>query len=128
VPPGTQTGVDVRDVADLHLRAMTHPDAAGERFLAVAGDPITFHDLALLLHDRLGAHAKHVPTRVLPVWLMRAGALVNPALRAVAAQIGRSQGASAEKAERMLGWTPRSTEDSIVASAESLVRLGLVKP
>jgi nucleoside-diphosphate-sugar epimerase len=127
VPPGTQTGVDVRDVADLHLRAMTHPDAAGERFLAVAGDPITFHELAMLLRDRLGPNAKHVPTRVLPAWLVRAGALVNPELRAVAPQIGRSQGASHEKAVRVLGWKPRSTEDAIVASAESLVRLGLVK-
>ena len=54
VPPGTTTGVDVRDVAELHVRAMTHPDAAGQRFLAVAGDPITFHELALLLRERLG--------------------------------------------------------------------------
>ena len=54
VPPGTTTGVDARDVADLHVRAMTHPDAAGERFIAVAGDPIAFHDLAMLLRDRLG--------------------------------------------------------------------------
>jgi hypothetical protein len=29
--------VDVRDVADLHLRAMNDPAAKGERFLAVAG-------------------------------------------------------------------------------------------
>ncbi len=66
VPPGTTTGVDVRDVAELHVRAMTHPDAAGQRFLAVAGDPITFHELALLLRERLGADARRVPTRVLP--------------------------------------------------------------
>jgi len=126
VPPGTTTGVDVRDVADLHVRAMTHPDAAGERFIAVAGDPITFHDLAMLLRDRLGADAKRVPTRVLPRWLVQAGALVSPDLRAVVPQMRRVQGASHEKAERMLGWQPRPTEDAIVASAESLVRLGLV--
>jgi len=126
VPPGTTTGVDVRDVADLHVRAMTHPDAAGERFIAVAGDPITFHGLAMLLRDRLGADAKRVPTRVLPRWLVQAGALVSPDLRAVVPQMRRVQGASHEKAERMLGWQPRPTEDAIVASAESLVRLGLV--
>ncbi|MDQ0893582.1 SDR family oxidoreductase [Agromyces ramosus] len=128
VPPGTTTGVDVRDVADLHLRAMTHPDAAGERFLAVAGDPITFHELAILLREQLGRDAKHVPTRVLPRWLVRVGALVNPELRAVLPQLRRSQGASHEKATRVLGWQPRSTDDAIVASAESLVRLGRVKP
>jgi len=128
VPPGTTTGVDVRDVAELHVLAMTHPDAAGERFLAVAGDPITFHDLAMLLRDRLGADARRVPTRVLPGWLVPAGALVNSQLRAVAPQLGRQRGASHEKATRMLGWMPRPPEEAIVASARSLVELGLVKP
>ncbi len=127
MPPGTTTGVDARDVADLHVRAMTHPDAAGERFIAVAGDPIAYHDLAMLLRDRLGPDAKRVPTRVMPRWLVRAGALVSTELRAIAPQMRRAQGASHEKAKRMLGWEPRSTEESIVASAESLVRLGLVK-
>ncbi len=118
VPPGATTGVDARDVADLHVRAMTHPDAAGERFIAVAGDPITFHDLAMLLRDRLGADARRVPTRVLPRWLMRTGALVSTELRAVVPQMRRAHGASYEKAERMLGWEPRSTEEAIVASAD----------
>ena len=101
--------------------------AAGERFIAVAGDPIAFHDLAMLLRDRLGADARRVPTRVLPRWLVEVGALVSTELRAVRPQMRRAQGASHEKAVRMLGWEPRSTEDAIVASAESLVRLGLVK-
>jgi dihydroflavonol-4-reductase len=105
---------------------MTHPDASGERFLAVAGDPITFHDLALLLREHLGADARHVPTRVLPRWLVRVGALVNSELRAVVPQLRRAQGASHEKATRMLRWNPRSTEDAILASARSLVDLGLV--
>lgn len=128
VPNGSTTGVDVRDVADLHVRAMTHPDAAGERFLAISGDPITFPDLAKLLRDRLGADAKRVPTRVLPDWLVRVGALVSTELRAVAPQLRRRQGASSAKAERMLGWNPRPLDEAVVASAESLVRLGLVRP
>ena len=127
LPPGSTTGVDVRDVADLHVRAMTHPDAAGQRFLAVAGDPITYHELAMLLRDRLGADARRVPTRVLPRWLVRAGALVNGDLRAVAPQLRRPRAASHEKAERMLDWQPRPTDEAIAAAGESLVRLGLVK-
>ncbi|RXZ67584.1 SDR family oxidoreductase [Agromyces albus] len=128
VPNGSTTGVDVRDVADLHVRAMTHPDAAGERFLAISGDPITFPDLAKLLRERLGPDAKRVPTRVLPDWLVRVGALVSTELRAVAPQLRRRQGASSAKAERMLGWRPRPLDEAVVASAESLVRLGLVRP
>jgi nucleoside-diphosphate-sugar epimerase len=127
VPKGSTTGVDVRDVADLHLRAMTLPDAAGERFLAITGDPISLPDLAKLLRERLGADAKHVTTRVLPDWLVRVGALVSTELRAVAPQLHRSQGASSEKAQRVLGWRPRPLDEAIVASAQSLVRLGLVE-
>ena len=63
--------VDVRDVADLHLRAMTDPRAKGERFLATAGDFMTFREIALTLKSRLGAAARRVPTRELPNWLVR---------------------------------------------------------
>ena len=128
VPPGTTTGVDVRDVADLHVLAMRHPDAAGERFLAVAGDPISFHDMAMLLRRHLGADGRHVPTRTLPRWLVRAGAVVSPELRAIAPQLRRARGASHEKATRMLGWSPRTPQEAILASARSLLELGLVKP
>jgi nucleoside-diphosphate-sugar epimerase len=70
--------VDVRDVADLHLRAMTHPAAKGERFLAVAGDFMSIREMALLLKDRLGAAARRMPTRQLPNWLVRIAALADP--------------------------------------------------
>src|SRR5262245_26039615 len=55
--------VDVRDVADIHLRAMTDPAANGERFLATAGDFMSMRDIAKVLKDRLGAAVKRVPTR-----------------------------------------------------------------
>src|SRR6201999_2910352 len=58
--------VDVRDVADLHLRAMTDPAAKGERFLAVAGDFISMADIAKVLKQRMGTAAAKVPTRQLP--------------------------------------------------------------
>ena len=128
VPRGSVNAVDVRDVADLHVLAMRHPDAAGERFLAVAGDPISFHDMAVLLRRHLGADARHVPTRTLPRWLVRAGAFVSPELRAIAPQLRRARGASHEKATRMLGWNPRTPQEAILASARSLLELGLVEP
>lgn len=58
--------VDVRDVADLHIRAMTHSAAKGERFLAVAGDFMSMRDIAQVLKARLGTSARKVPTRRLP--------------------------------------------------------------
>ncbi len=118
--------VDVRDVADLHLRAMTHSAAKGERFLAVAGDCMSILDMARVLRLHMGAAAKKVPTLQLPNWLVRVVALRDPVARQILPELGKVKNASNEKAKRLLAWAPRSNEESIVATAESLVRLGLV--
>jgi nucleoside-diphosphate-sugar epimerase len=119
--------VDVRDVADLHLRAMTHPAAKGERFLAVAGDSMSLHQVAKVLRARMGAAAKRVPRFQPPNWLVRLAARRDPSMRPAVPQLGRVRNASNEKARRLLGWAPRRSEEAIVATAESLVRLGLLK-
>ena len=119
--------VDVRDVADLHLRAMTHPAAKGQRFLAVSGDFMTMLEIAKVLKARMGAAAKHVPTRQLPNWMVRLAALRDPAVKLILPELGKKKNATNEKAKRILGWTPRANEEAIVATAESLVRLGLLK-
>ncbi|MHB1272210.1 MAG: hypothetical protein ACYCZD_05465 [Rhodanobacter sp.] len=80
--------VDVRDVADLHIRAMTHPAAKGGRFLAVAGDFISIRDIARILKNRMGASAKRVPTRQLPNWLVRLAALRDPAVKQILPERG----------------------------------------
>jgi len=126
--PQLQLGlVDVRDVADLHLSAMTHPAAKGERFLAVAGDFLWVLDIARVLKRRLGVRARRVPAWPLPNWLVRLGALADPTVRQILPELGKAKAATNEKARRLLGWTPRSNEEAIVATAESLLRLGLVK-
>jgi nucleoside-diphosphate-sugar epimerase len=120
--------VDVRDVAELHLRAMTHPAAAGERFLAVAGDFMSLRQIALLVKDRLGERARRVPTREIPSWALRLLAHVVPLVRELAPELDKIKSARSDKAGRLLGWAPRSAEQSITATAESLLRLGLVRP
>jgi dihydroflavonol-4-reductase len=119
--------VDVRDVAELHLRAMASPAAAGERFLAVAGDFMPVAALAAVLKERLGAAGRRVTTREAPDWVVRLAALFIAEARANAPELGRSKNATSEKARRVLGWEPRPREDAIVATGESLARLGLLK-
>ena len=119
--------VDVRDVADLHIRAMTHPAAKGERFLAVAGDFMSMLDITEVLKRRMGAAAKRVRTRELPNWLVHIAALRDPAVKLILPELGKKKNGTNEKARRMLGWAPRSNEEAIVATAESLVRLGMLK-
>ncbi len=118
---------DVRDVADLHLRAMTNPAAKGERFLAVAGDFITVLDVAKILKRRLGDRAKRVPAREIPNFLVHVASWLDPPVKQILPDLGKKKNATSAKAKRLLGWNPRSAEDSIVATAESLLELGLLK-
>jgi dihydroflavonol-4-reductase len=119
--------VDVRDVADLHIRAMTHPAAKGERFLAVAGEFMLIRDIAMVLKRRMGAAGNKVPTRQLPNWLVRIAALRDPAVKQILPELGKLKNGTNEKAKRLLGWMPRSSEEAIVATAESLLQLGLLR-
>jgi nucleoside-diphosphate-sugar epimerase len=118
--------VDVRDVADLHLRAMKHPAAKGERFLATVGDPLSVQAVANILRTRLGDAAGRVPTAEMPDWIVRLVGLVNPTVRETVPNLGIIRKATNAKARRLLDWAPRSNEDAILATAESLLRLGLL--
>jgi nucleoside-diphosphate-sugar epimerase len=119
--------VDVRDVAELQLRAMINPAARMERFLAVAGECMSMQQIALVLKARMGAAAARVPTRELPDWMVKLVALFDPTVRQIIPELGKFKNASHAKAARVLGWAPRSNEDAVAATAESLVRLGLLR-
>jgi nucleoside-diphosphate-sugar epimerase len=119
--------VDVRDVADLHIRAMTDPAAKGERFLATAGDFMTIREVAGVLKSRLGRAARRVPTREVPNWLVHLVAVFDSSVRQILPELGKRKNGSSEKARRLLAWAPRSREDAVVATGESLLRLGLLK-
>ena len=118
--------VDVRDVADLHVRAMTHPAAKGERFTATSGDIMSMLAIAAVLRKRLGDADRKVPRRELPNWLVRLVALFDRNLKTLVPLLDSTRRATSAKAERMLGWRPRSREDAIVATAESLIKFGIV--
>jgi dihydroflavonol-4-reductase len=119
--------VDVRDVVDLHLRAMTAPAAAGERFLAVAGDFLRIVEIAGILRRRLGPAARRAPVRELPDAVVRLVARFVPAAREILPELGKPKNATSAKARRLLGWSPRSSEEALVAAAEGLIRFGLLK-
>jgi dihydroflavonol-4-reductase len=119
--------VDVRDVASLHLAAMVHPAARGERFIATAPGTWSIAELARALKQRLGPEGASIPTRELPNWLVRLVALRSPAAKMILPHLGTVRQTSSEKAQRLLGWTARPFEEAAVATAQSLLRLGIVK-
>lgn len=119
--------VDVRDVADLHLLAMTHPAANGERFLASAGHSLTILDVAQTLRQALGEAASKVSTLPMSDEMVRAAAQKNPVMLGMVKLLGVDMNVSHEKATTLLGWHPRDPQAAITATAESLIALELVK-
>jgi nucleoside-diphosphate-sugar epimerase len=111
--------VDVRDVADLQLRAMTAPAAGGERFVA-AGPFLWASEVAAVLRDGLGEAASKVPKRSLPDWLVRIAARFDPGIRSITNQLGVRLEYTSAKSESRLGWQPRPAEEMILDTGRSL--------
>jgi dihydroflavonol-4-reductase len=112
--------VDVRDVADLQIRAMTAPEAGGQRLIAV-GRFAWMSEVAEILREQLGEDAAHVPTRRVPNLLVRAMGIFDPGVRSIVGQLGRRSSYSSEKARAGLGWTPRPLDETVVETARSML-------
>ncbi len=119
--------VDVRDVASLHILAMTSPKANGERFLATTGETLSMMDVADILRNEFPDYAKNIPTKTIPNVVVKTAALSNPQLRMIASIVGKYAGTSNEKAKDLLGWNPRSAKTAIIATAQSMIDLGIVR-
>ena len=118
--------VDVRDVADMHVRCLTAPDMAGERFIC-SGPFMTMSDIAKVLREGLGKQARKVPTRRLPNWAVRIAALFDPMVRQVLGELGNRRESPPIHAREKLGWIPRPADESILDTARSMIALGIVK-
>lgn len=118
--------VDVRDIADLHLRALETPGLAGERFLG-AGPFLKALEVAAILRERLGTRARKAPTRAMPDWLVSALALVNAEVRGIRGELGKVRNIDSSHARERLGWTMRPVADTIADTGESLIEHGVVK-
>ncbi len=117
--------VDVRDLADLHVRAMLSPEAAGERLLAM-GDFLWLTDFANILQQRFGARANKVPKRNMPDWLAKTLALFNKDLASLVPELGVERTGNSAKAKRLLNWQTRPAAQSITDAGASLIEKGLV--
>lgn len=117
---------DVRDIADLHVRALRAPDAAGQRFIG-AGPFYWMEDIARVLRERIPEVAGKVPGRRLPSWLVRLSSVFDPVVRGRLFELDKERPVSAEKAKRELGWVPRSNDEAIIDTARGLLAEGIVQ-
>ena len=117
--------VDVRDLAQLHLLAMTVPVAAGQRFIG-SSDFLWMKDMAIILKQGLGNKARKVPSISFPDFLVRLFAIFDPVVRGRLFELGKRRLVSSDKARRMLGWTTRPAQETILDAATSLQLQGIV--
>jgi nucleoside-diphosphate-sugar epimerase len=115
--------VDVRDVADLHIRAMTYPDANGERFIASADGQMSVLEIAALLKSKTPDVAKKISAIKIPNWVIYFAALFNKRANEGALFLRMSHNVSNQKAKQLLGWSPRSAEEAIIATGKSMMRV-----
>lgn len=118
--------VDVRDLADLHVRALNAPDMANERFIG-SGPFLMMSDVAAILREQLGPQARKVPTRNIPDFAIRLMSLFDGSIRQVVGELGRRRATDASHALDVLGWRTRPPEDSVIDTAKSLIEHGIVK-
>jgi len=119
--------VDVRDVSEAHILALTTPGLAGERFLT-SGPFTRLITVAQILKAGLSANeARKVPTRLLPNWLVRLAGRFNPVVRQISDELGKVTSLDASHARAVLGWSARPVEESVLDCARSLIDQGIVK-
>ena len=117
--------VDIRDLVDLHMRAMTDARAVGERFIATS-ESLWMLQIADVLREHLGDRAAKVPKAEAPDAMIRLAAVANPELRQILPGLGVRREFTSAKAEQLLGWRARPARNSIIDAADSLIAAGLV--
>lgn len=100
-PNFTMGVVDVRDVAAIHLLAMEHPKAAGERFIASADGVMSFYDVAELFKKARPERSQNIA-----------------AMQSTDRKFYINM--SNQKAKAILGWQPKSKEEALLASVDSI--------
>ena len=112
--------VDVRDVATLHVQAMSHPDVAGLRIIVSEAEGTSFSSVAQILKD----HGYEGPSsRVAPSLLLKFAALFDREARGMKGWLGMNLGADNSKTVELFGWTPRPFKECMIETAEAVSKL-----
>ena len=119
--------VDVRDVADLHIRAMITPEAKGQRFIATADGQISMPEIAALLKSRQPEISQKVSSKKVPDWVLNFASLFNAKAKQGLVLLKMNRNVSNKKAKEILGWKPIATnKQAILASVDSMKKYNLI--
>ena len=111
--------VDVRDVAKVHVKALSVKEAAGRRFILASTEPIPMMKLAEILKSN--GYDK-VSTRKAPGFLLKFMALFNKDVKGMVTFLGRKVGSDNRTTKEVLEWEPTDIETSILDMARSIAK------
>jgi dihydroflavonol-4-reductase len=119
---------DVRDVADIQVKALTNESSNGQRFILTGGRCYSMIEIAEMLKDNLGDRAKKVPGKTIADWKVKLLAVFSEKGKALKSNLGIIRNASNEKAIQTFQWTPTPTVRTVIDTAESLFQVGKIIP
>ncbi|MBQ4890410.1 SDR family NAD(P)-dependent oxidoreductase [Shewanella sp. MMG014] len=112
--------VDVRDVASVHVQAMTHAKAAGQRIVASRSEPIHLKEIAKILKE----HGYKGPsTRIAPNLLIRFMSLFDSEAKGMVGLLDMNIGADNSKARELFDWSPRPFSETVLDAAKSIIKI-----
>jgi len=118
--------IDIRDVAEAHVKAMTSPDAGGRRF-PMGDETIAFRDFADIIRRAMPEFDKRLPRFDVPDWVVRLFASFDRDMRDNIGELGVVRRTDSSAVVELLGHPLISTRDAVIATAHSLVEQGIVK-
>lgn len=117
--------VDVRDLTDILIKAMTNPEAAGKRFICNAAS-IPLLEFSQILHENFSDRGYRIPHKLIPEIVIQCLAPFIPKVKAVAKTMNWEYRFSTLQIQAVFGWQPRPYRETIIEMAESLISFGLV--
>ncbi|GMR32781.1 hypothetical protein PMAYCL1PPCAC_02976 [Pristionchus mayeri] len=121
--------VDVRDVADAHVRALERPETDGHRILVTATPSAWYADIARWLKDEFGRYGYGISTWEVPTWVLKiyASSGIDPQSRAVLGRSGGELRFDNSKSIRLLDMKYRPVDKAVVEMMHSMIELGMVR-
>jgi len=117
VPDAAFPMVDVRDVAILHVQALTNLKAAGKRFIASGTNPVSFAEVAQLL---LNQGYKGPSTKKAPNFLFKFLSLFDREAKGMLALLGMKLTADNSSTIKTFKWRPMPFEKTVIETANAI--------
>ena len=109
--------IDVRDVAILHLKAMTTPDADGKRFIAAHSKPTWMYEVAEVLS---AAGYEKIKLKKAPSFMLKLIGLFDNKTKSLVPMLDKYVPCDNSQTVKILNWEPMPWEQAFIEHAKSI--------